>query len=388
MRFNESRARVALSMALISLLAATALGQAQTRPPLRVAQQPAGSTPNAAGGAQNSAAPRAATPAATPPPVGDENAQWRQAPQIVPARGPRAPFKLTPEEEQSLNEALKKWEEKGDKIVAFKCNFHRWEFDTAFGDPQQRWLRTEGNGALRYWAPDHGKYLISSLDTWSAGKPGQPFTKTPLPSTDLEHWVCDGESIFQVDAHEKHLIQHKLPPEMRGKAITDGPLPFVFGTKAEQVKRRYFVRLVTPPEQKGKQIWIEAWPKFQVDAANYQRVTIALTDPDYVPYALQVFQPGSPLPGAKMPNGEPAADKDCNRTVYLFENPVVNGKFEWLNPSYWLPPIVPPTWTKIVQEPDGGIEGAGTAESLPPAGAKTQPPGPQATRGQGPPLRR
>ena len=73
---------------------------------------------------------------------------------------------------------------------------------------------------------------------------------------------------------KKQLIERKLPPEMQGKAIADGPLPFVFGAKADQLKRRYWMRDITPEEDIGKRIWLEAVPKLQQDAANFQKATI------------------------------------------------------------------------------------------------------------------
>ena len=77
-------------------------------------------------------------------------------------------------------------------------------------------------------------------------------------------------------------------PEMKGKAISDGPLPFVFGAKADQLKRRYWMRDVTPKEEVGKHIWLEAFPKFQQDAANFQSATIILNESDCLPFALRL----------------------------------------------------------------------------------------------------
>jgi TIGR03009 family protein len=106
-----------------------------------------------------------------------------------------------------------------------------------------------------------------------------------------EHWVCNGASIYEFRHVEKQLRETKLPPEMQGKAISDGPLPFVFGAKAETLKKRYWMRIVTPPSVQG-QIWLEARPRFQADAANFSKVELMLQTANLMPAAIQIFKPG------------------------------------------------------------------------------------------------
>ena len=71
---------------------------------------------------------------------------------------------------------------------------------------------------------------------------------------------------------------------MQGKAIVDGPLPFLFGAKADKIKARYWLRVITPSDAKGE-YWLEAWPKSRYDSANFQRVEIILDEKDYLPKA-------------------------------------------------------------------------------------------------------
>ena len=78
---------------------------------------------------------------------------------------------------------------------------------------------------------------------------------------------------------------------MRGKAISDGPLPFVFGAKAETLKKRYWMRIITPPEVRD-QFWLEALPREQQDAANFSKVELILNARDLMPFAIQIYKPG------------------------------------------------------------------------------------------------
>src|SRR5262249_38160556 len=83
--------------------------------------------------------------------------------------------------------------------------------------------------------------------------------------------------------------ERALPPEMRGRAIADGPLPFMFGAKAATIKARYWVHGL--PETGNDKYWLEAVPKTRQDAQNFSRVIIIIDKKDWLPDTLQVFAP-------------------------------------------------------------------------------------------------
>jgi TIGR03009 family protein len=139
--------------------------------------------------------------------------------------------------------------------------------------------------------------------------------------------------MFQYDFRTQKVYEYKLPPEAQGRGITNGPMPFLFGAKAEQLKRRYWMRVITPPEAKG-QIWLEAQPKFLADAQDFQKVEIILSSfgkDDVMPTAIQIY-----LPGGKA------------RTVYTLSSIKLNQ----IDPrGIFQDPFtarVPPGWQKIV----------------------------------------
>jgi hypothetical protein len=68
-------------------------------------------------------------------------------------------------------------------------------------------------------------------------------------------------------------------------------LPFVFGAKADTLKKRYWMRIITPPNATD-QMWLEALPRFQADAANFSKVELILRSRDLMPFAIQIFKPG------------------------------------------------------------------------------------------------
>jgi TIGR03009 family protein len=317
---------------------------AQRTPP-RTDAQPADANARQSNQASSSGAPAGARQQAAP----QTNVAPGQRP-AQPADGVAkniavvAPFKLTEAQQKLLDQILLKWEKQSDKVKTFKCTFTRWEYDAAFGNPKKSGEKSEGRGQIKYRAPDCGEYVIESLNEFDAA------TGVTRPKTEgLDHWTCDGKAIFEFNAEKKLLIERRLPPELQGKAISDGPLPFIFGAKAEQLKRRYWMRDTTPKEQIGKTIWLEAIPKYQQDAANFQSATVILNDADCMPQGLRIF-----LPGGKA------------NTDYAFDSAKTNdltAVFDFLAPNL-SPAMRIKGWKHVVEDDGSG------SQPTPPAAPK------------------
>jgi TIGR03009 family protein len=280
-------------LTLVPALVCISIAAGQTRPPAQTkAAQSKAPPPRTA----QRTPPRTDAPAASDanprqsnvaPSNASPTGARQQAPGVAKNVAVVAPFKLTESQQNLLDQILLKWEKQSDKVKTFKCSFTRWEYDAAFGNPKESGQKSEGRGQIKYTAPDCGEYIVESLQEFDAA------TGVTRPKTEgLDHWMCDGKAIFEFNADKKQLIERRLPPELHGKAISDGPLPFIFGAKKEQLKRRYWMRDTTPKDQIGKTIWLEAIPKYQQDAANFQSATVILNDSDCMPDALRIFLPG------------------------------------------------------------------------------------------------
>jgi len=258
-----------------------------------------------------------------------------QPPSAAPAEAaPRPPFQLSPHEEAQVERVLNLWEQQSREIKTFDCRFKRWIYDVVFGPPNQaKYIEL---GVIKYAAPDRGLFRVETTE-----KDGK---EVPIDDSRAEHWICDGKSVFEFAPAKKQLIEHKLPPELQGKAIADTPLPFIFGAEAEKLKQRYFIRLITPPDVKD-QIWLEAYPRFQRDAANFQRAQFIITIQGMLPYALRLVQP----------NGK-------DYTVYQFYDIVVNDPLQLFRGNPFRP-FTPLGWKKIVEEPPATQTGG--ASNLP-----------------------
>ena len=247
-----------------------------------------------------------------------------------PMQALTAPFTLTPEQQAQLDQVLIAWEQHGARVKTFESKFTRWHYDGVHRDPKEPII---SDGEVKYAAPDKGTFEV--------------FGQWP------EHWICDGKSIFAFDFEQKQLIESKLPPELQGKAIADGPLPFLFGAKADKLKKRYFLRIVPANVRQG-QIMLEARPRFPQDVTNFQKAELILNTATMQPVAIQTYEP----------NGK-------TRTVYKFDSPKVNPKdpLRGLDPLKLFEkdpfqPNLPRGWTKIVEEPPtaqvGGQPAAGS----------------------------
>ena len=244
------------------------------------------------------------------------------------AAGGPVEFRLDATQQAYLDQVLDAWEQQSGQIKTFSCDFTRLVYDPVFG-PGKDLHRNEEQGVLSYQNPDKGSFQIKEVRVWDA-KLQQHVTDG---NTVGEHWVCDGKSVFEYKHTQKQLVERPIPPEMQGKSIVDGPLPFLFGAEAEKLKRRYWMR-VDPRAQQGT-IWLVAQPKRQEDAANYRRVELMLDAQRMLPSAMRVTMP------------------DQSWTVYTFKlaDAQINSRMTQLWNQLFQSPRTPLGWKRIVEQP-------------------------------------
>lgn len=150
---------------------------------------------------------------------------------------------------------------------------------------------------------------------------------------------------------------------MQGQAIADGPMPFVFGVEKMKMKNRYWLRVVTPQGTNG-QVWLEAYPKFAKDAANFQRIDVILkftlnsdgTIADLQPFGLNLIKP----------NGN-------DRSAYVFTGNKTNGALAGIANfmGWFVRPSTPSGWSQELSdfEPQAEPTAPGQVPTGPPPGA-------------------
>ena len=250
-------------------------------------------------------------------------------------QAPKAPFVLSPQEATVLDNVLNDWEKRNKEIHTLESKFFRWKYDGVFGNGNGNQPPAADAGELKFSAPDKGLFLLK-------GKKDE----------DSEQWLCDGKSIFQFDYKNSVVTEHVLPPELQGKAIADGPLPFVFCTEAQKLKQRYFMRIITPPTVPNE-VWLEAYPRSQQQAAEFSKVEVILQfggpTKGLLPYAIQLYDP----------NGK-------SRTVYQLQDPVVNPPGTWLSGlgHDWTKPSIPLFWKKRTNLPPQPVQAQGPRTAM------------------------
>lgn len=202
-----------------------------------------------------------------------------------------------------LDQLLGYWETSTKQISQFECKFDRWKYDPVFGptpDPMtgKRRALEIARGEIRFEDPDKAMYEVREKWFFTQNPGKEPEYQMPEVEGKVdearvrEKWIADGDFNFEFKFSEKMLLKHQLPPEMKGKTIADGPLPFIFGADAAKMKERYWIR-VTTPDGSQDEYWLEAYPKDPVDRGNFSKVTVILAKQDFLPVAVEIFDANS-----------------------------------------------------------------------------------------------
>lgn len=285
-----------------------------------------------------------------------------QSPAGAPSWSP-----LPKEHQEYLDKVLNFWEFQASQVERYRCQFTRWEYDPISLPRHPEVAASVAKGNVQFAAPDKGLFKVDKL--WQVVIEHQGNLAMPAMSENKpqykeqleilgEHWVCDGKSVYQFDSLNKQLIKRELPPEMQGKQIAEGPLPFLFGAKANIIKERYWVRVKSPPPKAGH-FWLEAIPKRREEAADYRQIDIVIDEKEFLPTALLLYE------------------RAGGRVTYEFASRERNWNMlpQMLNPfsQQFFAPLPPAGW-KLVNEryqpnnPNGNSLPIGPAAQVPPAG--------------------
>ncbi len=202
-------------------------------------------------------------------------------PRPAPLELPRNEI-LSPE----LEKVLKDWELNTSRFKTMAGEFSRFKYDKTFE------IEKQAEGKFVYEAPDKGNYELwgAKIEKGAVSKKknakGQPYE---LKSDDSERWVCNGKKVIKIDAKGKTYEEVEIPQESQGQNIIDGPLPFLFGMKADKAKRRYKLSLLDHENQ--AEIWLQVIPREQRDAANWVKATVIIEAKTFKPKAVKLLDP-------------------------------------------------------------------------------------------------
>ncbi|MBR2003912.1 MAG: hypothetical protein IJ991_06995, partial [Thermoguttaceae bacterium] len=97
--------------------------------------------------------------------------------------------------------------------------------------------------------------------------------------------VLDGKSLTQYDYENKKAVVYPLAEDEQNIDLTmdNGQFPLFFVAKAETLKNRFYLRLVTPEKKQQSEVWIEAFPRYARDAQQFQSIVVILSLKDMQP---------------------------------------------------------------------------------------------------------
>jgi TIGR03009 family protein len=250
--------------------------------------------------------PPPARPRARPSAVDDADAAGAPASPAGKGGKPSRPAALPPLRMQKLSPELEQilmdWELNTSQFRTMAGEFSRFRYDNTFE------VEKRADGKFTYEAPDMGNYQLwgAKIEKGEAskkrGKDGTPFELKP---DDPDRWVCNGKKVIKIDDKAKQFEEVDIPPENQGKNIIDGPLPFLFGMKADKAKLRYKLSLRKIDKEKNE-IWLDVIPRWPGDSANWSKATVIIEAKTYKPRAVKLLDPTG------------------SESVHLFRNVVVN----------------------------------------------------------------
>jgi len=216
-------------------------------------------------------------------------AQPPAAPGQRPQR-PEAPELRVAQVDPKLEAILVRWEQESSKIVFLQGKHYRQELNKVFCQEKR------SEGAFFFQAPDRGRFEMQGIEPQKGqvAKILNPANQQPyeLAAGTDECWICNGMNVLQINHAEKQFEEMEIPEEMRGKNIVQSPLPFLFGMKAEEAKRRFELRL---HEETATTYTIDAKPLQEIDARNYQYARIVLDKRTMVPTAVKLIDPAGTI---------------------------------------------------------------------------------------------
>lgn len=190
---------------------------------------------------------------------------------------------------RELETLLQEWERVSAKFEKLSGSHTRIEFNNVFAQ------ETYAQGQFYYESPDKGRIDIEPFPL-KEGQPAQRANpkngqKFAIKAASAAKWICTGEEVLQINEVDKTVEAFPLPPDLRGKNIIHGPLPFLFGMKADEAKRRFELSFTDPEKNTNEIVRITAIPRQMMDHENFREAHIILDRRQFVPKAVKLIDP-------------------------------------------------------------------------------------------------
>ena len=267
---------------------------------------------------------------------------------------------------EDLERLLVAWEEKSSGVERLRGTFMRYVYDSVFN------FEKRAHGRFWYQAPDEGRMDFQTVELpdppinpGKIGSNGEPFR---IEAEESQQWICTGQEIFIIHKDLEIYDYIQIPPHQQGRNISNGPLPFLFGMRADDAKERYHMNLGEQNWPEGRvvagedgqpvrmrpQVHVVAYPKLEQDQREWRRAEVLLDGVTFLPRAIRLL--------------DPTMNKE---TVYVFDLSQMK-----LNETIWFPNPFnerPPRHYSIGFDGRAGAEQMNDSGIVPTGGRTAQP---------------
>jgi TIGR03009 family protein len=238
------------------------------------------------------------------------------------------PFFLTPKEQQELDEFLIRWEKYSLGIKRYDVDFNMFLYDETIPNAIAGKPFKTAFGYFKYIAKPL-RFVYHIEGEWIDKKKIE-YDEKKNRNILTEKIIINEKSVFKYEFNAKKVLQINVPPELIGKGIADSPLPLIFGAKAEDMKKRFSMKIVTDEQYKNTQIWLQAKPLLLEDQQEFAQIEIRLDKDSLRAIALK----------KEDTNGKAF-------TVYTLLSPKINDRLTSFveDIKKWFTPAIPDGWT-------------------------------------------
>lgn len=231
------------------------------------------------------AAKAPAKPAPAPPGRAEKGAAR------APAKA-AAPAPTDPEAEAQLDELLGKWEEKSATIKTLDASYLRHDLNMVLGEveffegravlesPNRAWMDTKKIN-LDPKDKEEARLFYDAIKALKA-----PDGVDPVPKEKKEFFervICTGDAIYHYIKAAKQVQEYPLAKQDRMAALQQGPLPFLFNMRRDDVLKRYKMRLT---KETVATYEIQVVPRLDIDKNAFEQAVIHLSRVTFLPEML------------------------------------------------------------------------------------------------------
>jgi TIGR03009 family protein len=183
------------------------------------------------------------------------------------------PFFLPPEEQRELDEFLIRWEKYSTGVKRYDVDFNMFIYDSTIPGAEANKPYKVTYGYFKYVA-NPMRFVYHVEGEWQSSKQIKR-DGDKNPNIFAEMTIIDEKSVYRYDYNSKTVVQINVPPEMIGRGIADSPLPLIFGAKADELKRRFSMKIVSTSENDTR-VWLQARPLLIEDQQEFKQIDILL----------------------------------------------------------------------------------------------------------------